>query len=52
MVFRTEYVVVCFLARKDIGNPEWKRYLKHKSDRHDFQIDLEITLLNYRIGLE
>ena len=48
----TEYVVACLLARKYIGNPEWKKYLKHKSAHHDFQIDLGIALLNYGIGLE
>ena len=51
-VVHNEYIVVCFLARKDIGNPEWKKYQKHKSACHDFQIDLGIALLNYGIGLE
>ena len=50
-VVHTAYVVVCFLARKDIGNPEWKKYLKHKSARHDFQIDLGFALLNHGIWL-
>ena len=51
-VFHTEYVVVCFLGRKEIGNPKWKKYMNCKSDRHDFHIDLGVSLLNYGIGLE
>ena len=51
-VFHIEYVSVCFLARKYIGNPEWKKYLKRKSACHDFQIDLGIALLKYGIWLE
>ena len=41
-VVHTEYVVVCLLAKKDIGNPEWKKYLKRKSSHHNFHIDMEL----------
>ena len=44
--------MVCLLARKDIGNTKCKKYLKRKSSRHDFKIDLGISLLIYGIGLE
>lgn len=38
-VVHTCFVVVCFFASVDIGNPEWKKYLKKAHGRHDFQID-------------
>ena len=52
MVVHTEYFVVCFLARKYMGNPERKKYLKRMSACHNFYIDLAIALLKYGIGLE
>ena len=41
-----------FLAKQDIGKPEWKKYRDKNQGRHDFQIDLGISLLNYGIGLD
>ena len=49
-VIHTLYVVVCFLAKSNIGSEKWKKYLTHKSARHDFQIDLGLELLSYGIA--
>jgi len=35
-----------------IGKPEWKKYRDKNQGRHDFQIDLGISLLNYGIALD
>jgi hypothetical protein len=43
---------VVFLAEQGIGKPEWKKYRDKNQGRHDFQIDLGISLLNYGIGLD
>ena len=51
-VIHAAYVVVCFLIKSDIGQKEWKRYLDGHSGRHDFQIDLALSLMNYGIGLQ
>jgi hypothetical protein len=44
--------VVCFLIKSDIGQKQWKQYLDHHSGRHDFQIDLALSVMNYGIGLQ
>ena len=46
------YVVVCFLIKSDIGQKQWKQYLDHHSGRHDFQIDLALSVMNYGTGLQ
>ncbi len=46
------YAVVCFLIKNYIGQKEWKRYLDDHSGRHDFQIDLVLSLMNYGVGLQ
>ncbi len=51
-VIHAVYVVVCFLIRSDIGQKEWTWYLDGPSGCHDFQIDLALSLMNYRIGLQ
>jgi hypothetical protein len=51
-VIHAVYVVVCFLIKSDIGQKQWKRYLDHHSGRHDFQIDLALSVMNYGIGLQ
>jgi hypothetical protein len=43
---------VTFLAEQGIGKPEWKKCRGKNQGRHDFQIDLGISLLNYGIGLD
>jgi hypothetical protein len=43
---------VTFLAEQGIGKPEWKKYRDKYEGRHNFQIDLGISLLNYCIGLD
>jgi len=51
-VIHAVYVVVCFLIKTDIGQKQWKRNLDHHSGRHDFQIDLALSVMNYGIGLQ
>jgi len=50
-VIHAVYIVVCFLIKSDIGQKEWKWYFDGHSGRHDFQIDLALSLMNYGIGL-
>ena len=45
-VIHAAYVVVCFLIKSDNGQKQWKRYLDHHSGRHDFQIDLALSVMN------
>ncbi len=51
-VIHAVYVVVCFLIKSDIGQKQWKRYLDHHSDCHDFQIDLSLFVMTYGISLQ
>jgi hypothetical protein len=44
--------VVCFLIKSDIGQKQWKRYLDDHSGHHDFQIDLALSVMNYRISVQ
>ena len=44
--------VLCFLIKSDIGHKQWKRYLDHHSGRHNFQIDLALSIINYGISLQ
>ena len=46
------FVVVVYCVSMSIGPDEWKVYTKGDTARHDFQIDLGISLLNYGIGLD
>lgn len=50
-VIHAVYVVVCFLVKGDVGQKQWKRYLDTHSGRHDFQIDLALSIMNYGVGL-
>ena len=52
VLIHTAYVVEYFLIKSDIGQKQWKRYLDHHSGRHDFQIDLALSVMNYGIGLQ
>jgi hypothetical protein len=40
------------LSKGDVGQEQWKRYLDTHSGRHDFQIDLALSIMNYGIGLQ
>ena len=51
-VVHAQHSIVVFLAEQGIGKPEWKKYRDKNQGRHDFQIDLGISLLNYGIGLD
>ena len=44
-VIHAAYVVVCFLIKSDIGQKQWKQYLDHHSGRHNFQIDLALSVI-------
>ena len=41
-----------FSSKVDIGQKQWKPYLDDHSGRHDFQIDLALSVMNYGIGLQ
>ncbi len=43
------YVVVYYLANSGIRESEWSRYLKKEFGRHDFQINLGMSLLTRAI---
>ena len=45
------YVIVCYLATFEVGDPKWKKYLSKHNGRHDFQIDLGVHLLNYALEM-
>ena len=40
------------MATYSIGPKEWRRYLKSKNGRREFQIDLAIDLINYAVALD
>ncbi len=44
--------MLCVLIKRDIGQEQWKRYLDDHSERHNFQIDLALSIMNYGIGLQ
>ena len=46
------FVVVVSLSYANIGKPGWKKYSNKHTGRHDFQIDLAISLINYAIEKE
>jgi len=46
-VLQIVYQIVVDVAK--VLKPEWKRYTSKNNGRHDFQIDLGISLLNYAI---
>jgi hypothetical protein len=43
------YMVVCYLANSGIRESKWSRYLKKEFGRHDFQINLCMSLLTRAI---
>ncbi len=45
-VVHAQHSIMIFLAEQDIGKQEWKKYRDKNQGRHDFQIDLGISLLN------
>jgi hypothetical protein len=51
-VVHTQHSIVTFLAEQGIGKPEWKKYRDKNEGRHNFQIELGISLLNYGIDLD
>jgi len=50
-VIHAVYVVVSFLVKGNVGQKQWKRYEDTHSGRHDFQIDLALSIMNYGVGL-
>ena len=46
------YVVVVAMVFIGAGKPEWKHYASKNSGRHDFQVDLAMSLINYAIERE
>ena len=51
-VVHVQHSLVTFLAEQGIEKPEWKKDRDKNEGRHNFQIDLGISLLNYGIGLD
>ena len=51
-VLHASYVIVCECAKAGIGPNRWKRYLSKHHGRHDFQVELGISLLNRAIELD
>jgi hypothetical protein len=52
-VIHCEYVIVCNLAKSNVGPKSWKgKYDNKNGGRRKFQIDLGLALLNFAIGLE
>jgi hypothetical protein len=51
-VVHTIFVCIITLVKFGIGKPEWKRYGNKHQGRHDFQVDLAISLINYAIERE
>ena len=51
-VVHTIFVAVFYSTKLGISKSDWKKYLNRNSDRHDFQIDLIISLINFAIALE
>ena len=51
-VVHAQHSIMIFLAEQNIGKPDWKKYRDKNQGRHDFQIDLGISLLNYGIALD
>ncbi len=51
-VIHAVYVVVCFLIKGGVDQEQWKWYLDTHSGRHDFQINLALSIMNYGIGLQ
>ena len=52
VLVHAQHTIVTLLAEQGIGKPEWKKYRGGNQGRHDFQIYLGISLLNYGIGLD
>jgi hypothetical protein len=46
------YVVVCFLVKGGVGQEQWKQYLDTHSGRHDFQINLALSIMTSGVGLQ
>ena len=51
-VVHTLFVAVSYPTKSGINKSDWKKYLNRNSERHDFQIDLIISLINFAIALE
>lgn len=50
-MIHTCFVVIIYGVKHGVGNDDWKIYTTN-TGRHDFQIDLGISLLNYGIALD
>ena len=46
------YCAVSWCATHNMGRKEWRRYLRSKNGRREFQIDLAISLINYAMTLD
>jgi hypothetical protein len=51
-VIHVQHSILTLFAEQGIGKQEWKKYRDKNEGRHDFQINLGISLLNYGIGLD
>jgi hypothetical protein len=51
-VIHAAYAVLCFFNKSEIGQEQWKQYLGDHSGRHNFQIDLALSIMNYGIGFQ
>jgi hypothetical protein len=51
-VVHAQHSIMTFLVEQGIGKPEWKKYRDKNDGRHNFQIDLGISVLNYGVGLD
>ena len=44
--------MVLYCEKMGVCNDDWKQYNNKTNGRHDFQVDLGTSLLNYGIGLD
>ena len=51
-VIHCAYNILCFMVMRELGNPDWKKYLNKNEGRRDFQIDLAIEIMNYGLSLD
>ena len=51
-VAHTVFVTVVVCVAVSIRKPKWKAYANKNQGRHDFQIDLTMSLINYAIDKE
>ena len=52
MVVHCLYQMVCYRATNGIGLKEWKVHLDKHEGRHEFQIGLDLDMMNYALSLD